>query len=36
VDEIRRMNQAMMKRGLLTQGGVPSAFTGIYPMSLLD
>jgi len=36
VDEIRRMNQALMKRGLLTQGGVPSAFTGIYPMSLLD
>jgi len=36
VDEIRKMNQALMKRGLLTQGGVPSAFTGIYPMSLLD
>ena len=36
VDEIRRMNQALMKRGLLTQGGLPSALTGIYPMSLLD
>jgi len=36
VDLIRRENQRLMKQGLLTQGGLPSALTSIYPMSLLD
>jgi len=36
VDEIRKMNQLLMKQGLLTQGGIPGGLTGIYPMSLLD
>ena len=36
VDEIRKLNQLLMKQGLLTQGGMPGGLTGIYPMSLLD
>jgi len=36
VDEIRKVNQMLMRQGLLTQGGIPGGLTGIYPMSLLD
>lgn len=36
VDEIRKVNQMLMRQGLLTQGGIPGGLTGIYPMSLLE
>lgn len=36
VDEIRKVNQMLMRQGLLTQGGIPGGLTGIYPQSLLE